>query len=407
MLDYATENRVRNQDLADSLVNNGLMTQDQATSFLQGSAGSSVHGAQPITTGLGGAGSLDNIPRPTPQNSMAKIQEEIAQNMARQDANQQASYPAQLPSFSDTLGFLSQMDGMGGAEKVNYLQAIEKLSGNQQELQKFNMRFHMLSDKDKERVITRVGIGHGIGTSFGKYHLNMFVGMFQELFDMPNRIEHFAKQGFGLGENSPFRKDYTETAEKWTHAGAIPVTMAKIVWGTIAGTFTGGYGLLAGSATGEDFIHVLSMLAIIFTGGASSLATAGKTTVKGLGKGATVRGLGKAFSDALKSSGKFAHGGHLLDKGATIGGSSKAARVVGKTSAYAQRFEYAFNPEEIPYELIGDYGIGAVKSLITQGYLNTKNWNAHRAVRTVVEAIDKNIADIEAHGGEAVAAAAA
>ena len=36
MLDYAADAQVRNQNLANSLVNGGLISKDQASSFLQG-----------------------------------------------------------------------------------------------------------------------------------------------------------------------------------------------------------------------------------------------------------------------------------------------------------------------------------------------------------------------------------
>ena len=203
-----------------------------------------------------------------------------------------------------------------------------------------------------------------------------------------------------------FRKDFEQTASKWTVPGAVGVMMGRIIWESVWGTVTGLKDIIGGTATGEDAIHVTSMAALLLTGGSSGLATAGKTAAKGLGKANSVRAAGKALSSAIKASRAQA-----LGKGASnvlgIQGTERAARNIGRTSTYAQRFEYVFNPEEIPYELIGDHGIGAVKSLLQNGYIHTKNWNAHKAVDKRIAKLDKVIASIKEQGGDATQAAQA
>ena len=170
-LEDAVEAQLRNKELVDSLVRSGLLTQDQAASFLQDSNG--VRGAQPIVTTVGTPGLLDNLPRPTPQNGIAQIQDEISQNMARQKAAQQASYPAPQPTFGKTLQDLSQYPDVGGAEQTNYTKALQHLVNNPEEFEKWNMQFASLSDKAKKRALNRIAYHVPLRIAVGTAHLNI------------------------------------------------------------------------------------------------------------------------------------------------------------------------------------------------------------------------------------------
>ena len=117
MLDYAADAQVRNQNLANSLVNGGLISKDQASSFLQGADINAISSYQGEST----IGHL--IPKSKKRNYI----DEIKQSTQYNEAVQAHTTPPPAPTFAETLQYLAQSEDAGGAEKTNYTQALETL----------------------------------------------------------------------------------------------------------------------------------------------------------------------------------------------------------------------------------------------------------------------------------------
>ena len=372
MRDFDAESYQRRQELVKRLVEDGSMTEDQAASAL-GNTGTS--GETPkIDIGNLQAAPLDTSGISTPESEDAELQKQREDLQRWTEERQARMGKPSVPSLSETLQYLSQNPQVQLSHKNNYTEAFQNLANDPESFTKWNSQFMGLSAEDKERVIERIGLGQRISTSFGKYHLNAALGTLEEITDIGNRWDSFVSGGAGL-----FRKDVAETARKWGIVGVVPAMLTKILVGTITGTVTGVIDIAKGDFTSESVLHVASMASLLMTGGASGVATVGKTASKALTKG-MARKSAKALRDAMKVSGKWTVGGN-------IGGAA------GRVSGFAQKAELVVNPEELPYELLGDYGMEVTANLIKKGIL--KAIPPKMMIQGQIDRVNKRIDEIE------------
>ena len=161
-MNYDRETYNRNQRLIDNLVGDGLISNDQARSFMRG-----VTATSPAD--------IANVPAPKFHRSLksadeikpdrsAEIDAQIKADMAANQAAQQEAYGTSKPTLIESLTYLSQNPSIGGAHKFNYNRLLQELSANPDSVPEWNRRFLGLSASSQDRVLNRIALGQSLDT---------------------------------------------------------------------------------------------------------------------------------------------------------------------------------------------------------------------------------------------------
>ena len=327
----------RKQDI-DSLVSEGLLTPEQATSAL----GARPEPAPTIDTPQFEAPAPE--PTPSPEERMQAMDQDTEQ-IYRQ------AYGARQPTLQETLHAYSQNPAFSLAERKNLSEAVSKVTLDH------NAAASSLGSDALQRVATRVAKNNSIDVALGaKYnrYVRMGVGLGQEFADTANRLDSHFRSGWGL----PGMKEHWDRDKAKYGPLAVLSIPAGIAVGTVTGFIEAIPAIAKGDADLEQSLHFLSMLAIPFTMGASAVGAGAKAAHAGMTMGNAARmGRVMASFNKLPNWVKKASAHPPGTWGGLNIGKWKEMGTLTRTSTAAELAEYATNPEEWWYELIGDASI--------------------------------------------------
>ena len=302
---------------------------------------------------------------PDPETAIPDVGQRMENIASDTERLYKETYGGKAPTLQETLHAYSQNPAFSPAEQKNLREAVGKVTFNQQ------AAFDSLGNDAKQRVATRVGKNNSIDVALGaKYnrYVRMGVGLAQEVEDAGNRIDSFTKTGFGLpGLKDHWNRDKAKYGT-WAPLATIPLGIIK---GTIVGFFEAIPAIAKGDADLEQSLHFLSMLALPFTAGASAVGAGAKAAnaAMTMNNAARMGRVAAAFSklpDWVKKSTASPQG---TWGGLNVGKWSEMGNLT-RVSTAAELAEYATNPEEWWYEIIGDVGIQGA----TRMFQNQSGW---------------------------------
>ena len=340
---YQQQAAAKRKSQVDNLVNEGMLTDDQAASAL----GQQNPPPETPTASTNGT----PVTPPTEQR-LSDIQTEI-EGMYRQ------TYGATRPTLSDLVAAASQdAEAYTLAQRNNFQKNIGKITAAH------NAHADQLDTEAQLRVLQRIGKGNSVDNALGRRYIKTAVGLAQELADTGNRIDSWTKSGYGLPTVKKQWDQDVKDYSKYTMAGPVAATMGRIIKGTIVGFFEGIADIAKGDADLESFLHVGSMVAIPFTMGAAAAGAAANAAKAGMTMGNAAR-MGRVWVNMNKLHNRVKNitrdttgtwGGLNFRKWGEMGPITKGSQV-------AEVLEYPTNPEELWYEIIGDVGIqGSIRA---------------------------------------------
>ena len=189
---YRQQQRQKIQKLTEDLVGADLLTPDQAAKVMQGAPDDVVNPPLDVAQAQGTGQAQPQLP-PPPDPATPYAQQEAARVQQFQAERQ----GTQVPTFAETLKWLTENNDVPLAHRNNYYKTLQELTDNADELYRRNIEWDMYTRKQQMRILNRIGIGHSIGIASGTGYLNMTAGWMQELWDTPNKWESFWVRPFG------------------------------------------------------------------------------------------------------------------------------------------------------------------------------------------------------------------